>query len=403
MKRRLTDKEKEQLGYIIHYYRNAYFHDKNEGYEHYKQVDFSKQICSQAQLSRLEHGEILKDFDIYYALLSKLSLKIDKIQSKIVTEFDVYFTNILKYQNDDHLMINYNQYILAINKFQNEFRYNIIYTHYTYALEFIIYMINEEYEEAGELLEYIEGTLEVYPKTYMIVILQYIGRYYEFRQDHDQAIKYYLSSIEYMMDLNKENPVIFIDIAYTYLKQGQGLKAISYLNQCHSIFENTHNLQLLERIHKIYGMLYLKNAYYDESRQHFRSAIKYSARSNEMNKLSKNMYFMALSYYFQDNIDRTKQLINKCLEHYNFERAILLKSIIEKKRNTHIFNSTGCDLVYKLYTTPDDHDVESIYKMIKKADTIINEDLNLLIKYRMLNFYKKHKKYKKALRLVESK
>ena len=217
--KRLTDQEKKQLGILINYYRNLYFRSKNKYAQEFKQVNFCKNICSQTQLSRIENGEVIQNQEIYVALLKKLKLFCEKIPAKEIMIFNTYVDNILISQNDDRLIINYSEYVTIVNQYQVIFRKNIIYTHYNYVLEFILAILNNDLEEASYIINDIEKTLEILPDTLLILALQYLGQYYHFLQDYDNANKYYLFALEHMHKYNINNPVIYLDIAYNYMKK----------------------------------------------------------------------------------------------------------------------------------------------------------------------------------------
>jgi tetratricopeptide (TPR) repeat protein len=400
--KRVTDEEKHKLGIIIHHYRNEYFHSKIESNNQYKQINFCKDICSQAQLSRLEHGDVIRDSEIYEKLLSKLNLRLEKLMSKDVMLFESYFDKIITYQNDDNLIINYNEYIVAINKFQNIFKDNIIYTHYNYALEFIISIIAEDYEEASYLVEDISQTIEVLPKKYASLTLHYIGNYYNHNHQYDIANKFYLVSIEYMHKHGIKNQLIYVDIAYNYLRVNRLIQSFDYLNKALFTFENTHNYLILHRIYKYLAIIFLKQYDYAESLVYLDKSINCFDDSKKRDLLSDLYNLRATINYLNENYHDALDDCKQSIKLKDNDKGKLIDSIIKYKLNQEV-NYTFEDVYNKIKAMYLEQGDKEVFFHDKLEDQLIkfDEDLKFLLINDMYHYLKDSKKYKKALDIYE--
>ncbi|QVK17979.1 hypothetical protein KHQ81_14305 [Mycoplasmatota bacterium] len=401
--KRINDRTKRQLGLIIHYYRNLYFHSDAVNAVDYKQINFCHNICSQAQLSRLEHGEPLKDQEIYVAFLKKLKLNFDKVSNNDYILFETYFENILTYQNDDDLIINYNEYVLLINKFQNVFKKNIIYTHYNYALEFILAILADDIEEANYLRQDVEDNLDILPTKYLILTLQYLGIYYNKNNNYNKANKYYLLSIEHMHKSNINNSIIYIEIAFNYIKMNKCLYALDYLNKALEVFINTHNYEILERIYRCYGLINLINKYYDDGLNLLSISLDYSIKTKKNKLILNNYYLISVGYYLRGNYDKAYNVINKAENLKETEQGKLIKLIISLKLEPVQpikFDDQNCRVISDFYLNTDDKETYFDKYIEPNLDKFL-ETTHLLVLNDMYRIYKENKKYKKALELLE--
>ncbi len=402
--KRINDIEKKQLGHLIHYYRNLYFRSQAKDKEEYKQVNFCKNICSQAQLSRLEHGEILKDQEIYDAFLKKLRLNLEKVSTKEYVLFETYFENVLTYQNDDDLVINYNEYVLLINKCQNIFKKHIIYTHYNYALEFILSILSHDIEEAKYIVSDVENNLDILPPKFLIITLHYLGIFYHLIDDYDKANKYYLLSIEHMHKNKINNAIVYIDIAYNYVKMNQCIYALDYISKALDVFIDTHNDEILESIYRCYGLINLKNKYYHDGLNFLTTALKYSQKTNKNHLIINNYNLLSVGLYLVNQVDKALNIINKALKIKKTERAMLIKYVIEHKlgqKDDIQLKNKDYQLIINLYQR-EEYKEEYFEKEIEPKLSHLSETINLFILNDMYQYYKENKKYKKALELLET-
>ncbi|MDF2699830.1 MAG: hypothetical protein K0Q49_1386 [Haloplasmataceae bacterium] len=400
--KRFSDEEKKQIGLLIHYYRNQYFHSNNKSAEAYKQIEFCKNICSQTQLSRIENGDLIKDQEIYEMLMVKLNLSLDKISTKELMFYEAYVDNLLLYQNDDSLIINYKEYIGVINKYQNIFKKNIIYTHYNYALEFIITILNEDLEEASYLLENIEDNLDVlYPKL-LILTIQYLGSYYQMINNNSKANKFYLLALEHMHKNNIKNPIIYLEIAYNYMSLGKYFNSLENLYIALNIFENSNNYAILEKIYRFYGIVYLKNRYYEDAIKYFNKAISFCM--DKQSSLSINYVFISICNYFSGNYKNTIDYIDKAEKVQSTEKNKLLKTIynykISNKKEKVVFENKIYNKIVKLYYSDDDLE-EYFEEYLKNMINKLSDDLKIVILRDVYYQYKEENKYKKALDHLE--
>jgi tetratricopeptide (TPR) repeat protein len=403
--KRLTDQEKKQLGTIIHHYRNHYFHSHLTNKNDYKQINFCKGICSQAQLSRLENGDILKDNEIYKELLNKLHLKLEKLSPKDQLLFTTYYENIIKFQNDDALIINYNEYVMRINQFQNLFKDNIIYTHYNFALEFVILTIAEDYDEASTIIEDVESILDILPSSLMVLTLQYLGNYWSHEANYVKAIKFYLLSIEHMHKNRINNYIIYTDIASNYIKMSQKLYAIKYLELGLDYFRGTNHFLILERINRLYALIYLMEGYYEDCHVYLTNALKLVQGTNNKKRESRIYSLLSVLQYLIGRYDQAIHYIDQAIQLFDDEYYICLNLIINKKLNNlsqnKVFNDKHLECIKTLYFGV--QDIEEYYEnQITKIINEIRVELKALIVFEMYKYYKDNKKYKKSLDLVES-
>ncbi len=401
--KRINDTEKTQLGHIIHYYRNLYFHSEATDSDAYKQINFCHQICSQTQLSRLEHGDVLKDQEIYASCLKKLKLNLEKTPMKEYILFETYFENILTYQNDDDLIINYNEYVMLINRFQNIFKNNIIYTHYNYALELILSILNGDIEETDYLIDDVENNLDILPSKFLILTLHYLGIYYHIKNDYNKANKFYLLSIEHMHKLNINNSIIYIEIALNYIKMNKCIYALDYLNKALEVFINTHNHEILESIYRCYGLIDLKNKYYADGLNFLLTSLDYSKKTQKNDLILNNYYLIAIGLYLTGEYENALETIEETAKFKGNEIGRLIQLIINiklnKTLNTNKFKTEHCQLIANYYISDDKENNFETY--IEPTIKDFSEAIRLLILNDMYDLYKENKKYKKALELLE--
>jgi tetratricopeptide (TPR) repeat protein len=397
--KRLSELEKKQLGILIQYYRTAFFRSATKNKEDYKQVNFCLNICSQAQLSRLERGDVIKSIEVYQKLLEKLNLACEKIPPKDFLIFETYFDNILIFQNDDSLAINYNEYISIINNYYNIFKNNIIYTHYNYALEFIIAILNKDISEARILIEDVESTLEILSPKYLVLTLQYLGKYFHLTRNFIKANKYYLLSIEHMHKYNIWNPIIYLDYAYNNIQINQYNYTLDYLYQALNSFSDSDNYEILAKINYCYALVYINTKYYEDGLNFVIKAIEYSKKVNKRSLLKQQYLLLACLFYLIE--DYQKALINvlEAEKLSNDEDSKLFKYIIEKKlmiKNTYEFSS---DIYQNIYHYYDDSN-HSEYKLVNSIKHL-SDSLKIIILQELYQYYKNNKKYKRAIDLME--
>lgn len=395
--KRLTDEEKKYLGILINYYRNLYFRSKNKYVHEFKQVNFCKNICSQTQLSRIENGEIIQNQEIYVALLKKLNLSCEKVAPKDIMIFNTYVDNILISQNDDKLVINYSEYVTIVNNYQFIFRKNIIYTHYNYVLEFILAILNNDLEEASLIINDIEKTLEILPEKLLILALQYIGKYYHLRHDYDNANKYYLISLEHMHKYKINNPIIYLDIAYNYLKNNQFIYAVDYLNKAINSYIDSNNYITMARIYKIYALIYLYNRNYDAGLNYLMDALEYIKDGKKILLTKKINNLIAVVSYLKGESIEALNIINNSID---LEEGKLLYYIFSNNfASVSDFSQENYCLVMEFYSSTNK---EIYYENI--INPIINQlpdEIRLVIIYDIFKYFKNTKKYKKVLDLIE--
>ncbi len=402
--KRLSEEEKRQLGYLIHHYRNLYFHSNATNANEFKQTLFCKNICSQTQLSRLENGDVLKDQDIYFQFLNKLKLNLEKIPVKDQAIFNTYFENIITYQNDDSLVINYNDYVLQINSFQNIFKKNIIYTHYNYALEFILGILNDDLDEVSNLIEDVESNLDILPTKYLVVTLHYLGNYYYLINNYLKANKFYLLSIEHMHKNSINNSIIYLDTAINYIKMNKSIYVLDYLHKALDVFTGTHNYEILAKIYYFYGLVNLKNKYIDDGINHLYKSIKFSKKVNKYELLNSTYNLISIGYYLNGNFNKAFHFIKDVNLIESTEETSLIKLILHVKNGLKIdnkeFSGEALNLIKNLFMTKDDKETY-FEKNIEHHLNDYSDTIKLLIINEMYYLYKENKKYKKALDHIE--
>jgi|SRR5690554_4960086 len=396
--KRLTNQEKTKLGILINYYRNLFFRSKSKNAQDFKQINFCKNICSQAQLSRLENGEPLKKHEIYYAFLIKLNLSCEKVSSKDLAIFETYLENIFISQNNDNLLINYNEYVLIINKYQNIFKNNIIYTHYNYILELVLMVLNNDIEEASYLIDDIKNTLDILPPKILVLALHYLGKYYHLIQDYNNSTKYYLLSIEHMHKNSINNPIIYLDITSSYIKKYQYIYAIDYINKALNYFIDSENYTTIAKTYKYYGIIYLYNKYYDEGINFFMESLQYCKKSNIHNieKTINNLIVVAL--YLKDE---HQEALNILMKSVDTDEGKLLYNIINQVENEDIkYNNKYYQSVAKFYNSTTNKELQ-YEKDIKPIINNLPDEIRLVIIHDVLKYYYSVNKYKKVLEIIE--
>ncbi len=402
--KRINNEEKRQLGFIIHYYRNMYFRSNMKNAEEFKQVNFCRDICSQTQLSRLENGEPVKDNLIYESLLSKLNLSLEKVSPNDYNLMITYFDNILTYQNDDSVIINYNDYVMKINYFQNIFKKNIIYTHYNYALEFILSVLNEDLEEADYIIDDVENTLDIFSAKQLILTLQYIGNYYYLKKEFNKANKYYLSAIEHMHKNNINNPIIYIEVAENEVMLNKELYAVDNLNKALSYYLHTHHYEKLARIYYCYGLIYLINKHLVDGIDFLHNSLHYSKLKNKSSLILKNYYLIAVGYYLYNMFDKALNYVLEAEKFMENDEGKILRFIISMKKEPTegvILKTEIYYVVTRLYLEKEDRE-EFFEKNVKDYILELPDAVRLIVLYDMYYYYKDNKKYKKALELIDT-
>lgn len=397
--KRLSSVEKQQLGTIIHFYRQQLYKSSIPNRDDYKQVHFCKGICSQAQLSRLENGDVLKNNEVYRLLLEKLNLSMERLRLGDSERFHQLFLDVLMYQNNDEYIINTLHYHHYIQSYQKIFHRNIIFTHYNYALEFIIFVLEENWEEASYLLEIVEETLDILPPVYLVLTLHHIGLYCMHQQQFQEANKYYLLAIENMNNHDIENPLIYIDYADSLMRTHDYLIAFSYLNQAKQQLSETNNHLLLARIYRSYSIIYLVRGYYDESRQHLvwaNEQLHQSSQDNHDDERS-NWFVEACLFYVLNMKDELRLLLkqmNRFPSHpwINYLK-LLAREPVDLSKNDPVFQ-----LLHQF--SQSDNKEQSFHLLSNYLD-----QLPFILAYLIvLDFYRHLKiknKYKKALEISE--
>lgn len=402
--KRLTEQEKKQLGILIHYYRNQMFRSEHTNKDEFKQVNFCKGICSQAQLSRLEHGEPLKDQIIYEALLDKLNLRCEKVQLKDTIQIDRVFTELLQFQNDDHLIINTNQYIFLVNKFQNLFKNHIIYTHYSYALEFILYVLKEDYEEASYIIKDIIENLEILEPNYLVLTLHYLGIYYSRIGELDKANQKYLLCIEHMIKDNISNNLILIDTAENYFKLNKTILALDYLHKAKVLFDSTHNILILERLYRLYSIIYLKEGYYDECVENLQKARQFINNTNRKDLKSQLFWIQACACYLQNNTADCLSLLDESERIQPQVEQLLIRFIMNTKLEDSGqligFDRKSYEIIGEFYLI-EEYKEEYFEKEVKPILHELPIELSVVIIKDFFIYLKSHIKYKKAVEIFE--
>lgn len=398
--KRISEGEKRQLGVIIHFYRNQRYRSDLSNKDDYKQVNFSKGICSQAQLSRLENGGVLKQQEVYEQLLSKLNLPFEKTKAKDVLLFDKIFQEIYVHHNTDYSVINTQLYQNYIESYQELFKDNILFTHYTYALEWIILVLKEDYEEAQHLREVVEETLDLLPISYLILTLQYLGHYYRCKKQYDLAHKYYLLAIEHMAKEGVSNPIIYMDIAYNCLYLNRDLIAYKYLGRALSAFKN-HELKRAE-IYRYYSIIYLKAGYYDES---LANLLKAKVALNHYphpvpQRLSELIVLESIIHYLSGDQVNAQEMFDRAKAYALTDRILWLEIILNRERPLENgFKESIYDHINAFYRSLDRD------KFFEDGiESLLNDlpiEVSLVIVLDHYRYLKEGKKYKKAIELAE--
>lgn len=400
--KRLSDLEKKQLGVIIQYYRNYYYRSNIKNKEQFKQVNFCNGICSQAQLSRLEHGDVLKDHNVYYALLDKLNLFYEKVSAKDYVEFESYFENILMVLNDEHQVINYNEYLFVINKYHNTFKKNIIYTHYNYALEFIVAILNDDVEEATCLLEEVENTLDILKPKLLVITLYYLGLYYHLIKDYNQANKYYFLALENMDKENINIPMVLVDLAYNNIRFGKYLYALNYLYQAKELLDNSHRYVILTKIYQYYGLVYLYTKYYEDGINILNKALEYSIKANKRYLILQVYCLLVVGHHLNGDKLEANNILLEVKEKYVDEEIELISFIIKNSKEDSLINyhTKYFSLVQEFYLLPNNRD-DYYENNLEKILPHLPDSIYLLLINEIYSIYKGNKKYKKVVDFLE--
>lgn len=399
MGRRLNDIEKRQLGLLIRFYRDNYFHSNTKNSTKYKQKSFCEGICSQAQLSRLEHGEPLRNHDIYHRLLDKLNIIYDR-NLNMLYKIDRLFYDINTYQNDERLIINYNDFMNRVYNHQELVNNNIILLHYTYTLEFIMLTINEDYDEAESLIEFVEGTIDILPKKHQMVVMQYLGKYYEMTFNYEKSEKYYLAGIEILESNNYYNPRLYINIGELYIERKKMILSVINFRKALEYFIINYDSEHLEMIYRYLGLIYVHEKLFDEAIQYLYKSLTFAKRRELPSLIEKNLYYIAICYYMNDEYEEAIKCMQRISERHIRKKVLL--SLITKENNlkeleydTHkdksaiIFNN----FIYKINN---DEEFENYCEevIIPKFDQELLLGDEIIIRKIMTEYYKSHKKYK---------
>ncbi|HHU08375.1 MAG TPA: hypothetical protein GXZ59_08545, partial [Clostridiaceae bacterium] len=362
-------------------------------------VAFCRGICSQAQLSRLENGGILKDNEVYRKFLDKLNLPFDRVGLVDNSLFEQAMDDILVYQNSDDLIINARRYEALIEDFQRKFRNNIVYTHYTYVLEFIVYVLEDELDEARTLLEYILGTMDILPPKYLVLALHYLGIYYAKSHQYNDAYKYYTLALENMLNEGIKNEIIHVDLAVCSIHLRQHLYAVASLNKAFATFSQTTKHWITAKIHVYYSIIYLVKGYYDESRKHLEEANHQLNLSKHSNLEVRGMMLctsVALSH-MKNEPDMAQATLVRAIEVYPNETTALLQSIIEG------LPYAGESTIYRALSNYfNGGHKEKVFENHRHA---FIQRLPIIVKHIVVmdyyHYLKDKNKYKKALQLIE--
>jgi len=334
-------------------------------------------------------------------LLQKLNLKCEKLLLKDIVFFERNFRDILEFQNNDQLVINYNQLILLIGRFHNQFKNNIIYTHYNYALEWNVMIISENYIDANDLIEEVEGTLDILKGEFLILTLHHLANYYTHINKYIIAEKYYLLCIENMVKYKVSNQLIYVDMAYNFMKKNQNMRALSVLSKALIVFRNTNNPIILERIYRYYSIIYLKEGYYDECKKFLTKATKLIINSNRLELKNQLLNIEAVMMYIKNDKLESQRLLNAAKNIHPSETTVLLEMINncafpqELKFNTVIYNQ-----IKQFYGAIDEK--ENYYEdHIRKIENDIPIEINIVIFRDYYHYLKDNKKYKKAIECLE--
>lgn len=396
----LSDLEKRQLGFIIHHFRTMLHRSGRQDRGQYNQVNFAKGICSQTQLSRLENGEVLKDGIVYYELLSKLNLKYEKVAQREITHFEQYIQGILDFQNNSKLIINPKNIFLMSLHFQNVFKNNIILSVYNEALEFIAHILNEDYQEAGHLVNDMEGLLEIFSDQLLVLILHYLGKYYTGIYRYQTAIKYYLLSIENMQKYGIDNPIIYYDLAMNYFLNNKNLKAIGYLRLAFQAYIDTDYDLILEKIYWLYALIYLKQGYFEESLENLFLARNVVAKRKTSDLTINHLLLEASIYYLQGKIDLALNISDQINQISNTDYVHVFQFIFSQDKKVPELTNKNLKLIIEFYM----HENRVYYydNILKYHLERIPLLLRLIILADYYRYLKETNRYKKALELGES-
>ena len=397
--RRLTEQEKKQLGLLIKYYRQALYRSRSQDRREYTQKNFAKGICSQAQLSRIENGEVIRDHEIYGALLKKLNLSHERLKGRDTFLFDEFVHNLLFDLNRSDRVIDYERAYRQLEYFQGLFADNIIYLHYTYALELVLLVLHEDYDEAGALYDLVEGTLDILPNPLLILTLQYLGRFHSQNKNFKKAQIHLELALEHMLSERVDNPSVFLDLAQNAIWLNEDRKASAYLAEAGEHFKQDPLLRAL--IDYYYSIIYAKAGEYDESIGKIYMALEHLQHYPYPVPQRKNKLIIALVIMHLLNGDRLGArdvLITVPKEHQTDDHHFLFAYIA---RDFTLF-----PLIQRHYNKLAD------FYMAKEKDRVFELDiasrlydypypLILLILKDYYWYLKARKKYKKALDLIE--
>lgn len=399
--RRLTREEKKQLGILIKYYRQAMYRSRIANRSDFTQRNFARGICSQAQLSRIENGEPVRDHELYGRLIHKLRLPFERLRYRDVHLFDELVKNLIEYQNRSDKVIHFEKAKIQLLHFQRLFQNNIIYLHYTYALELVLHVLHEDYDEANTLCELVEETLEILPPYLLIVTLQYLGKLYVYDQDELKAQMYFQLSLEHMLKKGIENPSIYLDLARNVIYLNQDIRAREYLIEAEASFHSDPlNLLMLDYY---YSIIYAKEGDYDES---IGNLINTLHRLEEYpypipRRKNKLIISLVIMYILNGDLFNAREVLNRVPESRQTDvNHFLLAYLDDNFQKYNLFQRHYKQLA-SFYQNKERSRERYFELNIAPHLFVYPYPLVLLILRDYYRYLKTNKKYKKALDLIE--
>ena len=226
------------------------------------------------------------------------------------------------------------------------------------------------------ILDYIKNNREAYQnKTLEEIVLKNQGKFNNVKGDYDQAIVYYLKSLELRKKSNDIDKIVAIKdmIAGIYKKKGHFLKALEYYNENLTLRKKTDNKKEVGRLLNTIGFLHLNFGMHTKALEYFHESLKY--RDEVDDKIGASYCFnniasvykqqgkpnVALEYYFKslkireglrnkkaisitlNNIGvvyKNQKEFDKALEYYQ-SSLVLKEEIKDRSGVSHVLNNIG--------------------------------------------------------------
>ncbi len=226
------------------------------------------------------------------------------------------------------------------------------------------------------ILDYIKNNREAYQnKTLEEIVLKNQGKFNNVKGDYDQAIVYYLKSLELRKKSNDIDKIVAIKdmIAGIYKKKGNFIKALEYYNENLTLRKKTDNKKEVGRLLNTIGFLHLNFGMHTKALEYFHESLKY--RDEVDDKIGASYCFnniasvykqqgkpnVALEYYFKslkireglrnkkaisitlNNIGvvyKNQKEFDKALEYYQ-SSLVLKEEIKDRSGVSHVLNNIG--------------------------------------------------------------